>query len=104
MLRPRPARTGKAEMSEASRDRYVSFQNIDCDNNARLLVGMIRRHAENPEKGNPFWDYFMKRLQSGKHDELFLLHCYLQSIREFLEAEDDSEALQLLAKLEEECM
>ncbi|MQY50867.1 N(2)-fixation sustaining protein CowN [Rhodocyclus tenuis] len=91
-------------MTEETRDRYVSFSNIDCDARARQLVGLIRVHAERPENGNPFWDYFLKRLNSGKHDELFMLHCYLQGLRDALEGVGDEHALSLLGQIEEECM
>ena len=36
-------------------------------------------------------------------DDLFMVHCHLNQIREFFEERADAEALALLSQLEEEC-
>lgn len=87
-------------------DRYVSFQEIDCDGNARLLMQMVRRHIDDPAHTNAFWEYFKNKAAGGsgpKPDDLFLIHSHLNQIRELFETWDDIEALTLLDQLEVEC-
>ena len=92
-------------------DRYVTFKGIDGDGNARRLVTMLRRYIDDPEKTNAFWEYFKGKLDlvgsaeanGGRVlDELFLVHSYINNIRELFEEEDDQEALALLQRVEEE--
>lgn len=87
-------------------DRYISFDNIDCAGNARRLMAMIDRHINQPERNNAFWDYFRQKAAGGSGpapDDLFLIHCHLNQIRELFEAWDDQEALRLLDQIELEC-
>ena len=87
-------------------DRYISFDNIDCAGNARRLMAMIDRHINQPERNNAFWDYFRQKASGGSGpapDDLFLIHCHLNQIRELFEAWDDQEALRLLDQIELEC-
>ncbi|MDD5365281.1 MAG: N(2)-fixation sustaining protein CowN [Gallionellaceae bacterium] len=87
-------------------DRYVSFQGIDCDSNARQIMACIDRHLALPGRCNAFWEYFGKKRSGGsgpKPDELFLIHSNINQVRELFETWEDREALHLLALLEEEC-
>jgi hypothetical protein len=87
-------------------DRYVSFDGIDCDGNARRVMSMIERNLPDAGAGKPFWEYFMAKRTSRSGpspDDLFLVHSHLNQIREFFEERGDDEALELLFKLEEEC-
>ena len=92
-------------------DRYVTFRGIDGDGNARRLIALLRRHIDDPAKSNPFWEKFKEKLAmadpakaSGGRvlDELFLVHSYINNIRELLEEHDDREALALLHQVEAE--
>jgi N(2)-fixation sustaining protein CowN len=92
-------------------DRYVTFKGIDGDGNARSLVAMLRRYIDDPAFANPFWDKFKEKLalcapgadNHGRQlDELFLVHSYINNIRELFEDEDDREALALLQQVEVE--
>ena len=88
------------------RDRYVSFNGIDCNGNASRIMALIERNMAESEKSGPFWEYFMakRKPRSGPPpDDLFLVHCHLNQIREFFEERADAEALALLSQLEEEC-
>ena len=92
--------------TEGQADRYISFKDIDCDGNARLLIGYIHRHIDDPTKTNKFWDYFVRKAagETGpKPDDLFMIHCHLNQIRELFETYDDQEALALLDLVEVEC-
>jgi len=99
------------EAKTAKPDRYVSFIGINGDENSRVLMEMLRRHIDDPEKTNPFWEKFKEKLNSvGKPDktngrcldELFLIHSYINNIRELFETYDDRDALELLEQIEEE--
>ncbi len=95
----------KQENTEKS-DRYVSFRGIDCDGNAKRLIAYLRRHIDDPEKTNPFWEQFKQKLNptaGPRYDNLYLVHAYINVIREYLELMQDAEALALLEQLEEEC-
>lgn len=92
-------------------DRYVTFKGIDGDGNARRLMAMVRRYMDDPATSNPFWDYFGAKLalagsadaNGGRLlDELFLVHSYINNIRELFEEQDDQEALDLLHQVERE--
>ena len=80
----------------AATDRYITFDGIDCDGNARLLMSYIHKHIDIPEKTNKFWEYF-KQKSLGRNgpepDDLFLIHSHLNQIRELFELYEDEEAL-----------
>ncbi|QWV93143.1 N(2)-fixation sustaining protein CowN [Geomonas oryzisoli] len=92
-------------------DRYVSFAGIEGDKNSQELVALLRRHIDAPEKTNPFWENFKEKLarvgQPGTNggrclDELFLVHSYINNIRELFEEYGDEAALELLERIERE--
>ena len=92
-------------------DRYVSFVGIEGDKNSRELMVMLRRHIDDPQKSNRFWDMFKEKLdrvgQPGENggrclDELFLIHSYINNITELFEDYDDQVALTLLERIETE--
>ncbi len=98
-------------MTGKTTDRYVTFKGIDGDGNARKLIALLRRHIDAPDKSNPFWEKFKEKLRgisdpalnSGRQlDELFLVHSYINNIRELFEQYDDHEALALLDQVEAE--
>jgi N(2)-fixation sustaining protein CowN len=98
-------------MTNKSADRYVTFKGIDGDGNARRLVAMLRRYIDDPAESNPFWEQFKQKLalagsaevNNGRVlDELFLVHSYINNIRELFEEHDDREALALLGQVEVE--
>ena len=92
-------------------DRYVSFVCIEGDKNSQELILMLRRHIDAPENANAFWEHFKGKLARIGHpeqnggrclDELFLIHSYINNIRELFELHDDLPALSLLEKIEKE--
>jgi hypothetical protein len=92
-------------------DRYVSFAGIEGDKNSRNLVVLLRRYIDDPGKSNRFWEMFKEKLarvgqpdlNGGRClDELFLIHSYINNIRELFELYDDQPALMLLEQIEEE--
>ena len=110
-----PCRLNQAEREmmqvEIKPDRYVSFVGIEGDKNSLELVHLLRRYIDGPLLGNPFWEKFKEKLarvgqpdlNGGRClDELFLIHSYINNIRELFEEHDDLPALELLEKIETE--
>jgi hypothetical protein len=92
-------------------DRYRSFAGIEGDKNSQELIVLLRRHVDAPEKTNGFWAQFKEKLSLVGHpdqnggrclDELFLIHSYINNIRELFEQYDDLPALALLEQIEKE--
>ena len=92
-------------------DRYVTFIGIEGEKNSRKLMTLLRRHIDDPLKSNRFWELFKQKLdragqlcQQGeqRQDELFLIHSYINNIRELFEQHDDLPALALLEQIETE--
>jgi hypothetical protein len=102
---------GEFMQQEHKPDRYVSFVGIEGDKNSRQLMGMLRRHIDDPIKTNRFWELFKGKLmrcgqpeENGGRcvDELYLIHAYINNIRELFEEYDDLPALALLEQIEVE--
>lgn len=96
---------------EQKPDRYVSFVGIEGDRNSQELMNMLLRHIDDPHKSNRFWEIFKGKLavvgkpelNSGRClDELYLIHAYINNIRELFELYDDQPALDLLERIEME--
>ncbi|MDK9717227.1 MAG: N(2)-fixation sustaining protein CowN [Trichlorobacter sp.] len=92
-------------------DRYVSFVGIDGDSNARKLMELLCHHIDDPAKTNRFWELFKGKLERIKQpdatsgfsqDELYLIHAYINNIRELFETYDDRPAQELLDRIEAE--
>jgi len=87
-------------------DRYLSFVGIDCAGNARRIIEYIERNQGTAGPAQAFWSYFMARREPAHGlppDDLFLVHSYINQIRELFETSGDGDALALLLKVEEEC-
>jgi hypothetical protein len=87
-------------------DRYMSFNGINCDTNAIRLLDIIQQHLNEMDSSNPWLQYFNLKLSSRRalgQDELFFVGSQVSQIRELLEQVHDSEALNLLDQVEEEC-
>ena len=89
----------------------MSFVGIGGDRNSRELINQLRRHIDDPAKSNRFWEQFKVKLarcgppdENGGRclDELFLIHSYINNLRELFEQYDDASALALLEQIEEE--
>jgi N(2)-fixation sustaining protein CowN len=103
---------GDGAMQEENKpDRYVSFAGIEGDQNSIALMAMLRSYIDDPLTSNPFWEKFKDKLarvgrpelNGGRClDELFLIHSYINNIRELFENHDDLPALELLEKIEME--
>jgi len=87
-------------------DRYISFDGIDCDGQARMVMQRIDQHLAIPERRNAFWEYFLLKRSGAKgpsYDDLYMVHSSINQVRELFEMWGDPEDLLLLQKIEEEC-
>jgi len=93
-------------MSQATPDRYVSFAGIDCNGKAHHLMSQIAQYVENPPHPSPWVQYFRERL-GDRHalgqDDLYFIGSQLNNIHALFEEYNDTEALTILAQLEEDC-
>ena len=93
----------------ATPDRYVSFEGINCDQNAETLIDMIKVYADGPAAKNKFWRIFAKKIErsragdTGVGDALYLIHSNVYYIRDLFEEYEDETALELRDHIEEEC-
>jgi hypothetical protein len=96
-------------LSALAADRYVSFRGIDFEANMQAVLAHLTRYTDDATFANPFWDRFKLRLaaiEAGSGaitDKLLLMHAHVYYMVELFEENDDSQALDTLRKLEEEC-
>ena len=89
-------------------DRYISFEGIECDDQAQHVLRCIRECIEASKDGPPSsWSpYFERKLveiaQMGQ-DELFFVGSQVNYIRELFEHHGHREGLDLLDQIEDEC-
>lgn len=59
-----------------SRDRYVTFENIDCYRNAvEVLDAMHELFTKNTEAKNEFWERFLDNIDSNYHEVYSKAEC-----------------------------
>lgn len=87
-------------------DRYVSFQGIDCNGNARRVLTYVQQYIDQPVQAGAWAEYFTIKLverRSLGQDDLFFVGSQISQIRALFEVFGDEAALNLLTQLEEEC-
>lgn len=93
-------------MAQQNIDRYVSFEGTDCDEKACRIVSYIKQYVEKPPHQSPWSEYFQAKLSNRLalgQDELFLACSQMNNIRSLFEEYEDTEALDLLEQVEEDC-
>lgn len=87
-------------------DRYVTFCGIDCDGNADRLMATLEKHLAAGD-GDPKWLTYFKQKQAQQHklshDNLYFVGAQVNTLYDYFEECEDSEALELLWQLEQEC-
>lgn len=87
-------------------DRYVSFEGIDCDDNARRIMEYLGSHLAGGVAASPWARYFAMKLEQRialGQDDLFFVGSQLNDLRSFFAEVRDEAALALLDQVEEEC-
>jgi len=88
------------------RDRYVSFEGLGCDANARLVVGHLRTYIEEFSGKTPWADYFKSKLKENYRlglDDLFFVGSQMNNIYAFFAEVGNEESNALLYQVEQEC-
>lgn len=94
-------------------ERYTSFENIDCFENACVVVDNILRVLKNPELNNPFWEKFVSKIPKAYYSRnvkddttealLYLVCSNSFYIDDLFESAEDEGAIYSLEKCEQEC-
>ena len=94
-------------------ERYVSFENIDCFENACVVVDNMLRVLENPDNMNLYWKkiipmipkaYYERNAGLDESEELLYLICSnVFYIEELFEKAEDEQGIESLRKCELEC-
>lgn len=88
------------------RDRYITFDGLDCDQNASKLVELIRHYIQNSGGAEHWARYFEGKLQEKERlhvDDLFFIGSQMNNVYAFFDELDDAEAHCLLYQVEQEC-
>jgi N(2)-fixation sustaining protein CowN len=88
-------------------DRYISFEGIECDEQARRVLDCIRDCIKAPGWSAFAWSaYFERKLveiaRMGQ-DELFFVGSQVNYIRALFEHHEHRAGLDLLDQIEDEC-
>jgi hypothetical protein len=91
-------------------ERYVSFENIDCFENACLVLdAFFALLSKTPQARNAFWERFIQKVPATYHtrtpDEevLYLVCSHVFYLEELFETFAWSRGQEALAKAELEC-
>lgn len=98
---------------ECVKDRYVTFSNIDCYENAALVLDAMNELFElKPESKNSLWINFMKKIpqdyreefkKKDEFDTLYLVCANVFYIYDLFEDYEFARGLEVLEQVELEC-
>ncbi|TCS38874.1 N(2)-fixation sustaining protein CowN [Reinekea marinisedimentorum] len=94
------------EVQNSTKDRYISFCDIECDKNADKLIAMLDGHLEAGSGSEQWRVYFSKKRAEQKQmgrDNLNLIGNQINPLYEYFDECDDEAAQDLLYQLEQEC-
>jgi hypothetical protein len=93
-------------MSDETTDRYITFCNIDCDENAERLMALLEQHLDAKDGDAKWHNYFIKKRQeqqSTGRDNLNFVGHQINALYEYFEECGDQMASDLLYQVEQEC-
>ena len=93
-------------MSEQNRDRYITFDGLDCDTNATTIVAVIKQHIDDGDGAQPWRDYFYKKFIEQERlgvDDLFFVGSQMNNLFAYLDDCGDTQNHALLYQVEQEC-
>ncbi len=93
-------------MSNENADRYISFCNIECDENANHLMDMLNKHIQAGHGKEQWHSYFQNKMREQLNmgrDNLNFVGNQLNMLYSYFGECEDNDALDLLYKLEQEC-
>ena len=92
--------------SAAKTDRYISFEGITCDEDARRICERIRDCLADTLRPSPWQSYFehkMAEIARMGQDELFFVGSQVNYIRELFVFYGCQDGLERLDRIEDEC-
>eukprot|EP01155_Anaeramoeba_flamelloides_P004572 Anaeramoba_flamelloidesa1068514_7.p1 GENE.a1068514_7~~a1068514_7.p1 ORF type:complete len:109 (-),score=8.90 a1068514_7:127-453(-) len=94
-------------------ESYVTFNDIDCFENACVVVDNLLRICKDPQYNNAYWDKFICNIPEAYYSRnekddptealLYLVCSNAFYIIELFEDADDEDAIHALEKCEQEC-
>ncbi|MGD1952936.1 MAG: N(2)-fixation sustaining protein CowN [Leptolyngbyaceae cyanobacterium] len=93
-------------MSQKNVNRYISFEGTDCEEKSRQIISCVKQYTEKPPRPSLWSEYFRDKLGSSLElgqDELFIVCSQMNNVRSLFEEYEDTEALNLLEQVEEDC-
>lgn len=93
-------------MSTEQRDRYITFEGLECDENAAAIVSAIHRHIGGDGGASRWGDYFRMKFVEQQRlgvDDLFFVGSQMNNLFDFFAVCEDEAALELLYQVEQEC-
>ncbi|XOB65647.1 N(2)-fixation sustaining protein CowN [Deferribacteres bacterium DY0037] len=94
-------------------ESYVSFKDIDCFENACLVIDNLLRILKEPKNTNAYWEKFIEKIpeayyarnseQDPSEALLYLVCSCTSNIMELFEEIDDDDAIDAMSKCEQEC-
>ncbi len=95
------------------KDRYITFNNIDCYENAALVLDAMNELFElKPESKNELWVRFMQKIPDNYkevfkkdegHDTLYLVCANVFYISDLFDEHDFEKGIEVLDQVEMEC-
>lgn len=96
------------------KDRYITFSNIDCYENAALVLDAMNELFElKPESKNELWVKFMQKIPknyrevfkeiNNDHDTLYLVCANVFYISDLFDDYDFEKGIEVLDQVELEC-
>jgi len=94
-------------------ESYVSFKNINCFENACVVIDHLLKILKEPQNSNAYWERFVTRIpdayyardarQDSKEVLLYMVCSCASNIGELFDAVADEDAAHALEKCESEC-
>ncbi|TXR53030.1 N(2)-fixation sustaining protein CowN [Reinekea thalattae] len=89
-----------------TKDRYVTFCDIECDRNANELIAKLDRLIAEGRGSEQWRHYFRQKREeqlAREHDNLHLIGNQINPLYEFFNEVEDEQAVELLYQIEQEC-
>ncbi len=93
-------------MTQTAPDRYISFEGLDCDADADVIVERINQLVADRDRSGKWGEYFAGKMEEQRRmgvDNLFFVGSQLNNIYALFEACEEDGAGELLYKIEQEC-
>ena len=88
------------------RDRYISFDGLQCDENANQIVSTIRDYMGKVDKEDKWRRYFEMKFDEQQRmgvDDLFFVGSQMNALYDFFSASEEKTGAELLYRVEQEC-